>query len=234
MNAMLFAIGDVHGHFDKLMALMAHCRRHAHDLGEEARFVLLGDYVDRGPHSKSVLAYLAGAPADVVAIRGNHEDMLLRALDDRDAEAHWHYNGGLETLASYGTADVRQLPEAHLDLLRRLPLYVDDGVRLFVHAGIDPADPSARDPNILLWTRKHAPDEADLPRFIVHGHTPTASHRPDLRPNRLNLDTGAGYGHALTAAAFDTRRRGPAAFLNHLGETATNSPELGVPAASKR
>jgi serine/threonine protein phosphatase 1 len=70
----------------------------------------------------------------------------------------------------------------------------------------------------MLWIREpFLSDPRDHGRFIVHGHTPLASGRPDLRPNRLNLDTGACFGGPLTAAAFDDTRIGPLAFLTDDG-----------------
>jgi serine/threonine protein phosphatase 1 len=215
---MLFAIGDVHGHFVKLQNLMERCRAYAAAESQPARFVLLGDYIDRGPDSGRVLEYLASRPPDVLAVMGNHEDMLLQSLDDTDAADRWFRNGGLATLDSYAVLAASEIPAAHVDLIRSLPVFIDDGLRLFVHAGIDPANPNGRDPHILMWTRKHPPENAHLPRFIVHGHTPTASHRPELLANRLNLDTGAGWGRKLSAAAFHDGKSRPVAFLNDLGE----------------
>lgn len=215
---MLFAIGDIHGYFDKLMALMGHCRTMANAAGDEARFVLLGDYVDRGPDSNKVLTFLASRPDGVQAVRGNHEDMMLHARDDMESRERWLRNGGVETLGSYGALSPGEIPADHLDCIARLPLSIDNGRQLFVHAGIDPDDPDGRDPHILLWTRKHPPDDAILARFVVHGHTPTKDARPDLRPNRLNLDTGAGFGRVLTAAAFNELDALPDFFISHLGE----------------
>lgn len=224
MAVMLFAIGDIHGHFDKLMALMDHCRRLAERDKEDASFVLLGDYVDRGPASNAVLAFLAGKPAGVRAIRGNHEALMLDALTSAGARSLWLANGGLATLASYGALAAHELPADHIDVIQNLPVFIDDGVRIFVHAGIDPSDPDGRRPEILMWTRKHPPDEAMLPRFVVHGHTPTSDGMPDLRPNRLNLDTGAGFGRMLTAAAFDLSRPFPRQFVNDVGEIIPAAP----------
>jgi serine/threonine protein phosphatase 1 len=170
---MLFAIGDIHGHFDKLMRLMGHCRDFAQARSEtHVRFVLLGDYVDRGPASRQVLDYLDSEPAEVTAILGNHEAMMAAAQGGGKLLTHWLSNGGEATLASYGIDDPRHIPSAHLRLIDRLPLSVDDGLRLFVHAGIDPRAPYARDPGILLWTRNHPASDQPLPRFLVHGHTP--------------------------------------------------------------
>jgi serine/threonine protein phosphatase 1 len=215
---MLFAIGDIHGYFDHLRELMAHCRNLADAAEEPARFVLLGDYIDRGPASNEVLEFLSSRPADVQAIRGNHEELMLMALEDPNMNRTWHANGGLETLVSYWAYTVNGIPADHIELVRGLPFFIDDGLRLFVHAGIDPADPDGRDPHILMWTRNHPGDDAVLPRFVVHGHTPTHDGKPDLRPNRLNLDTGAGFGEVLTAAAFQDDIAEPLAFIDHTGE----------------
>jgi serine/threonine protein phosphatase 1 len=143
--------------------------------------------------------------------------MLIAALAGGDHLALWLANGGSETLASYGVERILEIPRNHLNVIAALPISIDDGVRLFVHAGIDPDAPEARDRSILLWTRKHPDDDASLPRFLVHGHTPVRTGRPDLRPNRLNLDTGAGWGRRLSAAAFRRERPDPIAFLDDLG-----------------
>ena len=96
---MLFAIGDIHGHFDKLMALMGFCRAFADARGERhAEFILLGDYVDRGPASRQVLEFLAAKPENLRCICGNHEDFMLGALDGGATLAGWLGNGGGETL----------------------------------------------------------------------------------------------------------------------------------------
>ena len=215
---MLFAIGDVHGHFDKLMRLMRFCREFARQSSQAPRFILLGDYIDRGPDSRGVLEYLCSRPPDVSAIIGNHEDMLLQGLDDPRAADLWLQNGGYETLNSYRASHASEIPMAHIELIRSMPVCIDDGVRLFVHAGIDPANIEGRNRQVLLWTRKHPDGRAILPRLVVHGHTPTYSRKPELLPNRLNLDTGAGWGHRLTAAAFHDDQARPIAFLNDLDE----------------
>lgn len=215
---MLFAIGDVHGHHLKLIRLMELCRAFAEAKGERhVSYVLLGDYVDRGPDSAGILDWLVSRPANVHAIAGNHEDMMLHAVEGGEPLIRWLANGGSDTLRSYGKSDLLEIPRAHLDLVAALPLFLDDGLRLFVHAGIDAASPEAREPGILLWTRKHPPDDAPLARFLVHGHTPTKSGRPDLRPNRLNLDTGAGWGKRLSAAGFEREAARPSVFIDDLG-----------------
>ncbi|MBB4371355.1 serine/threonine protein phosphatase 1 [Bradyrhizobium sp. cir1] len=222
---MTFAIGDIHGCFDELLTLLAVC-----DLAcpeEDARFIFVGDYIDRGPDSGRVVDFLIRRQADqerrFICLRGNHEEMLVRAADrhrsDRDL-MNWWGNGGEQTLESYGVDDPGDLPAEHLAWFRQLPLMHKDRHRLFVHAGIRPGVPlSLQSPEDLLWIREPFLSSADdHGLLVVHGHTPVTSGRPDLRANRLNLDTGACFGGPLTAAAFSSRRRAPVMFATSMGD----------------
>ncbi len=152
--------------------------------------------------------------------------MLIRVANkdrsDRDLMTWWG-NGGEQTLESYGVDDPGELPPEHIDWLRSLPLQASDPYRLFVHAGIRPGvaltSQSAED---LLWMREpFLSSEEDYGVLVVHGHTPTRSRKPDLRPNRLNIDTGACFGGPLTAAAFSDRESAPLFFINDSGEITT-------------
>lgn len=202
-----YAIGDIHGCLDKLIRLMALCYA---DAGERpAKFIFVGDYIDRGPDSQGVVEYLNALqkdrPDDVICLMGNHEDMLLAAIDAPDWEENWLRNGGLQTLQSYGVATVANIPHDHIDWMRNLPKFHDDGLRFFVHAGIHPSRPLDRqDEHDFLWIREpFFASTKDFGRLIVHGHTPLKTGRPDIHPNRLNLDTAAVYGGPLTAAVFE-------------------------------
>ena len=220
-----FAIGDIHGCLEKLESLLAACD--VFSGGQSARFVFIGDYIDRGPRSKDVIDLLikGGGTRNraFVCLRGNHEEMLLRAADpqrsDRDLMMWWG-NGGEQTLESYGVEDPSNLPAEHLDWMRSLPLQSSDPHRLFVHAGIRPgialSSQSAED---LLWIREpFLSSQADHGVLVVHGHTPTRSRKPELRPNRLNIDTGACFGGPLTAAVFSEEDRVPLFFIDDSGD----------------
>jgi len=221
----IVAIGDIHGCFDKLQALLE-ARKRAFS-GALTQLVLVGDYIDRGPRSRDVIEYLIHAQSNraerIVCLRGNHEDMLIRAADrgrsDRDLMTWWG-NGGEQTLESYGVNDPSDLPAEHLDWMRSLPLQTRDQHRLFVHAGIRPgvalSFQSAED---LLWIREpFLSSEEDHGVLVVHGHTPTRSREPDLRTNRLNIDTGAGFGGPLTAAVFSDEIVAPLFFIKDTRE----------------
>jgi serine/threonine protein phosphatase 1 len=215
--ALTYAFGDIHGSLDKMQALVAACRQHAD--GRAMRFVFLGDYIDRGPDSAGVVRAMMDLQDELqerlIALMGNHEAWLLAVLDGGAPARGWLFNGGGQTLSSYGVRDAGDLPREHVEWMRSLRLSYDDGRRLFVHAGINPDKPlDAQDEHDLLWIREpFLADGQDYGRLIVHGHTPLETAKPELRSNRLNLDTAAVFGGPLTAAIFDETQTGPLAYL---------------------
>ncbi|MCW3060436.1 MAG: Calcineurin-like phosphoesterase [Capsulimonas sp.] len=176
--------------------------------------VFMGDYVDRGPDSRGVFELLHqfrnlhGAD-NVVFLRGNHEDMLLTARFDPEEESLWLFNGGWETLASYGIIHspewFSQLPEADRDLIASTQLEFPAGRYHFVHAGIPPEgfEPMQRDPR--LWIRDEFIDsEQDFGAIVVFGHTIIPTLQPLVMGNKIGIDTGAFLPEGkLTMAAFD-------------------------------
>jgi serine/threonine protein phosphatase 1 len=215
-SALTFAIGDVHGCFAKLDNLVHRCVEYAGS--RPHRFVLLGDYIDRGAESRPVIRKLRRLveqrPDDFICLKGNHEDMLLSAVENMSNVLTWIHNGGDTTLASYGVEMPAELPADDIAWIRNLPLCHDDGLRFFVHAGIDPTVPLDRqDDATMLWTRERYPDTLDPGRLIVHGHTPLHSNHPEQHPYRLNLDTGAVFGGPLSAAVFTADKAAPIALL---------------------
>ena len=213
---LVFAVGDIHGMAQKLESLVERCRAYA--VGRAHRFIFLGDYVDRGSNSRGVIELLMGLQGDMnppILIKGNHEQMLLNAVASPEAELGWNLNGGASTLKSYGIANAFEMPDDHLRWFRSLTLMFDDGLRLYVHAGIYPSRALTRQkPEHLLWIREpFLSSKREFGRLIVHGHTPTETMTPDLRVNRLNIDTGAVYGGPLTAAVFTESEREPVCFI---------------------
>jgi serine/threonine protein phosphatase 1 len=217
---LLYAIGDIHGSLRKLRDLLTLCERHAD--GRAVSFIFLGDYIDRGPDSRGVIEALiklqSERPGRVIALKGNHEAVAVEVVDGESDPELWLREGGTATLRNYRIDDARDLPHEHVAWLRALPLCYDDGERFFVHAGIDPDKPlGAQSDHDLIWIREpFLSDARDHGRLIVHGHTPVGDGLPDFRGNRLNLDTGAVFGRALTAAAFETARRDPLDYLQAL------------------
>jgi serine/threonine protein phosphatase 1 len=209
MRRRIYAIGDIHGRLDLFEAALAAIA--AHDPGATRQVVCLGDYVDRGPGGAGLVARLiALSGPGFVCLKGNHEVLMLEALRGRrDGLDRWLANGGEATLESYG--GLHSVPEAHLDWLDALPLIFSDPHRHYVHAGLEPGLPiEAQDAAALLWIRDRflmaGPDE--LPRHVVHGHTPRWRGKPDraqpeLLPHRTNLDTGAWMTGVLSVGVFD-------------------------------
>lgn len=195
------AIGDIHGMDDQLAALLA-------QLPAEGTLVFLGDYLDRGPNVKGVLDRLLALEQErhCVFLRGNHEAMALQALagDDR-AMRDWLFNGGIATLASVG----EPVAPRYRDFLLRTRYYFATDAYIFVHGGLPPGmqPEEVTDPELFLWMREpFLSSTEDRGRLVIHAHTPTPDHRPDVRTNRINIDTGAIYGGPLTALLLPERR----------------------------
>lgn len=221
----IYAVGDIHGRADllgRMAALIeADCRLRP---VAAARTVFLGDYIDRGPDSRGVLGRLAAGdfPTPFVALRGNHESLFLQVLRGLVDMASYDQLGGAATLRSYGLDLGRLAPlgaEAREGLLRRaIPAEhraVVDATRLslvagdyfFCHAGVRPGVPlAAQSAEDLMWIRaEFLSSAADFGKVIVHGHTPV--ERPELRPNRINVDTRAFASGILTAVVLEAGER---------------------------
>ncbi len=217
----VYAIGDVHGCLDKLASIHTAI---AEDLAArpipEPWLVHLGDFVDRGPDSADVVARLVDAPppagiSAVVNLIGNHEELMLAAIDTAtDAAVQtWMMNGGANSLHSWGiplgtepATWAAQLPPGHLAFLRGLALHHTIGGYLFVHAGLRPGVPLAQQSrHDQIWIREpFLSSTADHGSVVVHGHTPRA--RPEIRRNRIGIDTGAVMGGVLTCAVLEANR----------------------------
>jgi serine/threonine protein phosphatase 1 len=231
MTNLTFAIGDVHGSYTKLANLLRNCQDYCREQtgANEARLVFLGDYIDRGRRSKEVvdtlIALHRAAPDRVVCLRGNHEDMLLQAAGGEEEEI-WLANGGSPTLHSYRVSQAADIAPDHLAWFGQLPVSWSDGKRFFVHAGIMPGIPLEQQRSkVMLWIREpFLSDQRDHGAYIVHGHTPTQSCKPELFHNRLNLDTFAWSGNPLVAAVFDDRRIGPLWFIADDGSITAAPP----------
>jgi serine/threonine protein phosphatase 1 len=213
-----YAIGDVHGEVDKLDDLLHRIREDAMQRKAPHKLVFLGDLIDRGPDSRRVVARVMhlAASENAVALRGNHEELMLHAYDKTESIGvyHWAMNGGDETIWSYeaanGPADDWRtaIDKDHIAWLRGLPtLWRDEARRIaFVHGGIDPHTFPECGDDLRMWTRsdkffdtRRWPDRPELEGLlVVHGHTPTTDLAPHIDARRINVDTGACFGGPLT------------------------------------
>jgi serine/threonine protein phosphatase 1 len=224
-----YAIGDIHGRADLLLDVLDRIRtREAGRTGVKASVIFLGDYVDRGPQSRQVidhiLAFSREGACDVVALKGNHEEMMLKFLAGETVGSEWVKLGGAATLRSYGVpaphpeapqADfetaralfIQAVSQEHVAFLKGLQLWVERGDYLFVHAGVKPdvpiADQKEKD---LLWIRgEFGRCERPSSKVVVYGHTP--SSKPRIERWKIGLDTGAYMSGRLTAMRVEGSRQ---------------------------
>jgi serine/threonine protein phosphatase 1 len=204
--SLTYVIPDIHGRHDLLTEGLAEIAAR----GDASVIVMIGDYVDKGPDSKQVIdRLLSGVDGSrLVALKGNHDAMMVEALRDPSKMAAWIAKGGDAALASYG-GDPADVPDDHMAWLDRLQLMHVDAHRIYVHAGVDPDIAlDQQNETTLLWKRypKGFPGGFG-DRHVVHGHD-NFPEGPLLYQGRTNLDTLAWRTGRLTIGAFDDDRPG--------------------------
>jgi serine/threonine protein phosphatase 1 len=219
----VYVVGDIHGRTDLLDRMVALISRdlEANPISDSLT-VTLGDYIDRGPDSRGVIDRLVRNPFPTrfVALKGNHEALLEAFLSNPSVAEHWRHLGGLETIHSYrvpagelmigmnhenAAEGLRAaVPEAHLKFLASLQTSITVGKYFLCHAGVRPGVPLERQSiEDLLWIRdEFLSSTADFGKIVVHGHTPT--ERPEILPNRINVDTGAYATGRLTCVVLES------------------------------
>jgi len=225
-GARVYAVGDIHGRYDLLQQLLALIDADAGPAQSSNTLIFLGDYIDRGPQSREVVELLQSLTKpdwEIIALRGNHEQMALAFCEDAGVYRTWRDYGGGPTLASYGVrppafdnaeefakareAFVARLPPAHRDFFNALPYSHTIGDYLFVHAGIRPDVPIDRQsPQDMMWIRQEFLWSGRVSeKIVVHGHSPSGS--PAERKNRIGIDTGAYATGRLTALVLEGETR---------------------------
>ena len=222
----IYAIGDVHGFadlLDRMAGLIAADLKQSPPRRTMA--VFLGDYIDRGPGSRDVIDRLVRGdfPIPFRPLRGNHEDLMLRALAQPEAMSDWCQCGGIETMRSYGLpcdddlsfkdmAKLRRrllerLPASHRAFLETTKLSYTAGDYFFVHAGARPGVVlDLQDEADLMWIRDECySSDFDFGKVLVHGHTPR--RRPENLARRINVDTGAFKWGVLSCVALERCER---------------------------
>lgn len=218
----LYVVGDIHGRCDLLIKLIALIDQDAQSrsLSDHA-IVFVGDFVDRGPQSSLVLSVMLNLFSDekrkVIALRGNHEEMLLSFLDDASEGPRWLKHGGYETLTSYGIAHITEnsgkdmlalaqsqftsaIGHETIQFLENLGSSYQSGNIFVSHAGADPSLPvGQQDQKTLVWgTDKFKKKTRKDKIWVAHGHYAEAS--PSIEGGRISIDTGAYFSNQLTAA----------------------------------
>jgi serine/threonine protein phosphatase 1 len=188
------AIGDIHGCSRALDALLAALSPTSNDL-----VVTLGDYVDWGPDSRGILERVIDLSTSVrlVALRGNHEEMMLRARTNPNERSLWLKLGGSQTEQSYGGAGI---PDRHWRFLETECLDVfQTASHVFVHAGVDPNVSIAQQTVACLrWKTFHDPKPHCSGKVVVCGHSTQRSGWPCDLGHSVCIDTGASRGGWLT------------------------------------
>jgi serine/threonine protein phosphatase 1 len=207
--SLTYVIPDIHGRNDLLCNGLAEIS--AHSRGVPGVIVTIGDYVDKGPASKEVVERLlsgVGKGWSLVALKGNHDAMMVEALRDPSTMPAWIAKGGDAALASYGGA-CAAVPPTHIDWLDGLRLMHFDAHRLYVHAGVDPEAPLDRQSQAtLLWKRYPKGFAGGYGTLhVVHGHD-NCPDGPLLYEGRTNLDTLAWRTGRLMIGVFDNARSG--------------------------
>lgn len=228
----LLVISDMHGQIDAFNALL----EKVHYSMEEDLLFLLGDYVDRGTNPKAVIKKARALEKQgAIALKGNHESMMEKALIGKNLHAvsHWAVNGGAQTLASYGltigsvyrgiqdgTLTLPDELQSDLDWIQQLNIYAETEHYFFVHAGVDPEKPiSETSEDTFLWIRELFFKGYHGDKTIIFGHTPTVnlheSHDSyDVyfgENNIIGIDGGCVFGGQLNCLTL------PAKTTEHVG-----------------
>ena len=217
-----YVIGDVHGHYNTLMKLVA-------KLPSDAKLIFVGDLIDRGPKSVEVVKFVR--EGGHVCVLGNHEEMMMKEAStvmhaykkDRELDffSLWFRHGGRETLFSYNIIQLKDNRlckvdnpdaaiarlEADLEWMKNLPLYVEvaaphaSGKKVIVsHACVasvwhlhDDEKRKNTFAEYALWNRKNPPPKTEMPIFNIFGHTPV-EFGVEIEEHYVNVDTGCYSG----------------------------------------
>lgn len=210
----IFAIGDIHGCYNTFKTLLLEKL----EIQKSDKIYCIGDYVDRGNHSKAVIDFIIDLRTDgyqIITLRGNHEQMMLDSTIDQEKLYLWLRNGGAETLKSFGISSVSELTDKYLTFLRQTKLLVATDSYVFVHAGLNfRIENPFIDKEAMLWTRDEYFDQSKINnRTVIHGHTPLPFKTLMAQPKsgRINIDGGcvfntkSAYGNLIALSLPDIK-----------------------------
>jgi len=212
-----YAIGDIHGCYEELIALVNKLIEKEGLNPEKDEIVFMGDYIDRGPDSKKVVEVLIEWHKKYphwTFLYGNHEDIFRDFLTGGKVYGgqNWFSNGGKSTWESYGGHFGKEVdgkfeapknpdfPKEHLDFLLENTVYLYETEKyVFVHGGLVPEAPikeSLKYPNTMIWARYgFIESDWDWGKKIIFGHTPDFKGKygkkmePIVMKNKIGIDT---------------------------------------------
>lgn len=209
-----YVIPDTHG----CLFTLKHLLEVVIGISKSDSLFFLGDYIDRGIYSAQLVEYLIDLidqGYQIQAVRGNHEQMLLDAMDSKFAYRDWMLNTGVLTLNSYKEllgetfSFPTNIPENHINFFSKMPYYIEEDKYILVHGAINyKANDPFSDKNTLLWSRSESVPNDFMPgRVIIHGHTPvpldyikSCISNPDSR--LISLDGGCVYHGRILGAGY--------------------------------
>jgi serine/threonine protein phosphatase 1 len=207
MRRRTLAIGDIHGCFRALSTLEEFVPFERSD-----RIITLGDYVNRGPDSRSVLEWLIARAEQggLIPLRGNHELMMCAAKESPRHFDEWIASGGGATLRSYtsqtGPEALECVPAEHWRFIeQKCRPYFETSSHFFVHANVRPDIPLDEQPDYMLyWEKFNDPPAHESGKTMVCGHTPQPDGPPRSIGHAICIDTGVYRGGWLTCLDVDS------------------------------
>jgi serine/threonine protein phosphatase 1 len=193
----IFAIGDIHGcskTFEKMLFEKIIIQK-------TDQIYCIGDYIDRGKNSKAVIdliLQLREQQYNIFTLRGNHEQMMIDAMFEKEALPYWLENGGTETIRSFGIGSLKDLPKKYVSFFKETRLYLETEKYIFVHAGLNfKRENIFEDKEAMLWERDFSDKQPALKnKLLIHGHTPKSLRFIlNQKGNCINIDGGCVYSH---------------------------------------
>lgn len=192
---MKFFISDVHGDFNGLEMLL----RHTEIDFTKDQLIFGGDYINRGTDSGKVIRRVRelteAYPNNVIALIGNHEEMMWEYF--RRGDTLWQSHGGRETLKDFEKSFSKSEMNEYIKWVSNLPLVYEDDMFVYTHAGLNPFEPIEKQSREILWMSefdfysisKDSLFNLTKSKPVVHGHTPV--ERIYYDGIRLNCDLGS-------------------------------------------
>ena len=198
---MIYIMSDIHGRKDRFDDILKQIQ-----LTYKDTLYILGDVIDRNPDGITILKYIMSKP-NIKMLLGNHENMMINALNSKYSIGIWYYNGGTVTHNRWKKQRI-STREQILNYLISLPIMQDlelNGKKYRLVHSKSPNDKLLANGSIellrkeVLWQRINASDTGPEDMTVIFGHTPTINYQ-DCEPlriwhgnNLIGIDCGAAY-----------------------------------------